>query len=91
MKTLLKQAYLKFSNWFSKLLFTLLTKNEWRKDMMIKLYATEIFDGTKTWSQRSAVFSPLIMNAIKKYLAKMVEDEELLAELTKEEVPEAEG
>lgn len=84
MKTLLKRVYLNFSNWLNQLLFTLLTKNEWRKEMMIKLYAVEIFDGSKTWEQLSAVFSPLIMNAIKNYLAKMVEDEELLAELTKE-------
>lgn len=85
MMTLLKQAYLKFSSWTVQLFFNLITQKEWRKDMMIKLYAVEIFKGTKTWAQLKAVFSPLIMNAIKKHLATMVEDEELLAELTKEE------
>ncbi|HEM5988509.1 TPA: hypothetical protein U2B98_001154 [Streptococcus suis] len=51
--------------------------------MMIKLYAMDIFEGKLKFKELP--FSSTIKNKIKAYLAKMVEDEELLAELTKED------
>lgn len=51
--------------------------------MMIKLYAMDIFDGKIKF--KDLPFSELIKGKIKAYLAKMVEDEELLAELTRED------
>lgn len=50
--------------------------------MMIKLYAIEIFEGRQTYADLP--YSKKIMKAIKRCLARMVDDEELLAELTKE-------
>ncbi|MBF0788306.1 MULTISPECIES: hypothetical protein [unclassified Streptococcus] len=50
--------------------------------MLIKLYAIEIMEGTIKFSELP--FSDKIKQRIKNYLAKMVEDDELLAELTKE-------
>ena len=50
--------------------------------MMIKLYAIEIFEGNIKY--KDLPFSDIIKNKIKAYLAKMVEDEEVLAELTAE-------
>lgn len=58
-------------------------KKKWRNDMMIKLYAMDIFEGKLKFKELP--FSNTIKNKIKAYLAKMVEDEELLAELTKED------
>lgn len=51
--------------------------------MMIKLYAMEIFEGRIKFKE--LVFSDIIKNKIKAQLARMVEDEELLAELVNEE------
>lgn len=51
--------------------------------MMIKLYAMDIFNGKIKF--KDLPFSALIKNKIKAQLATMVEDEALLAELTKEE------
>ena len=56
---------------------------DWKIDMMIKLYAIEIFEGNIKY--KDLPFSDTIKNKIKAYLAKMVEDEEVLAELTAEE------
>ena len=50
--------------------------------MMIKLYAMDIISGQIKF--KDLPFSALIKDKIKAYLAKMVEDEEVLAELTKE-------
>ncbi|MBF0778191.1 CD1375 family protein [Streptococcus cuniculi] len=50
--------------------------------MLIKLYAIEIMEGTIKFSELP--FSAKIKQKIKNYLAKVVEDEELLEELTKE-------
>ena len=50
--------------------------------MSIKLYAIEIMDGGIKWKELP--FSEKIKAKIKNYLAKLVEDEELLEELTKE-------
>lgn len=49
--------------------------------MMIKLYAIEIFEGRQKYADLP--YNEKIMKAIKRYLARMVDDEELLAELTK--------
>ena len=51
--------------------------------MMIKLYAIEIFEGNIKY--KDLPFSDTVKNKIKAYLTKMVEDEEVLAELTAEE------
>ena len=56
---------------------------DWKIDMMIKLYAIEIFEGNIKY--KDLPFSDTIKNKIKAYLTKMVEDEEVLAELTAEE------
>ena len=50
--------------------------------MMIKLYAIEIIEGNIKY--KDLPFSDTIKNKIKAYLAKMVEDEKVLAELTAE-------
>ena len=50
--------------------------------MMIKLYAIEIFEGNIKY--KDLPFSDTIKNKIKAYLTKMVEDEEVLAELISE-------
>lgn len=50
--------------------------------MMIKLYAIEIFEGNIKY--KDLPFSDTIKNKIKACLAKMVEDEEVLAKLTAE-------
>lgn len=50
--------------------------------MMIKLYALEVMEGNIKY--KDLPFSDTIKNKIKAYLAKMVEDEEVLAELTAE-------
>lgn len=80
MKTFYKLVYLmtKLSNnhW------NLLKNKDWKIDMMIKLYAIEIFEGNIKY--KDLPFSDTIKNKIKAYLAKMVEDEEVLAELTAE-------
>ena len=50
--------------------------------MMIKLYAINIVAGRLKWE--SLVFSDRVKAAIKEQIRLMVEDEELVAELTKE-------
>ena len=61
----------------------LLKNKDWKTDMMIKLYAIEIFEGNIKY--KDLPFSDTIKNKIKAYLAKMVEDKEILAELISEE------
>ena len=63
--------------------WNLLKYKDWKIDMMIKLYAIEIFEGNIKY--KDLPFSDTIKDKIKAYLAKMVEDEEVLAELTAEE------
>ena len=58
-------------------------KLDWRKDMMIKLYAIHIVKGTYPW--KKLPFSQRIKDLIKKEIRLMVDDEELVAELTKED------
>lgn len=74
----------KWKNWVysmkNRLVLLLLNRNE--ETMLIKLYAIEIMEGTIKFSELP--FSDKIKQRIKNYLAKMVEDDELLAELTKE-------
>ena len=62
--------------------WNLLKNKDWKTDMMIKLYAIEILEGNIKY--KDLPFSALIKDKIKAYLAKMVEDEEVLAELTAE-------
>ena len=62
--------------------WNLFKNKDWKIDMMIKLYAIEIFEGNIKY--KDLPFSDIIKNKIKAYLAKMVEDEEVLAELTAE-------
>lgn len=62
------------------LIHCLLKRKE--ETMLIKLYAIEIMDGGIKWKELP--FSEKIKAKIKNYLAKLVEDEELLEELTKE-------
>ena len=80
MKTFYKLVYLmmKLSNKQNRLF----KNKDWEIDMMIKLYAIEIFEGNIKY--KDLPFSDTIKNKIKAYLAKMVEDEEVLAELTAE-------
>ena len=80
MKTFYKLVYLmtKLSNKPNRLF----KNKDWKIDMMIKLYAIEIFEGNIKY--KDLPFSDIIKNKIKAYLAKMVEDEEVLAELTAE-------
>lgn len=74
----------KWKNWAysmkNNLILVLLNRNE--ETMLIKLYAIEIMEGTIKFSELP--FSDKIKQRIKNYLAKMVEDDDLLAELTKE-------
>lgn len=72
MKTLLKQL--------SQRLNSLTEPLERGKDMMIKLYAVNIVDGRYPFSKVPKVLKP----KVKEQIALMVEDEELVAELTKE-------
>ena len=53
---------------------------ERKKDMMIKLFAINIVDGSYTFKRVPKVLKP----KVKEQIAKMVEDEELLAKLTQE-------
>lgn len=62
--------------------WNLLKNKDWKIDMMIKLYAIEIFEGNIKY--KDLPFSDTIKNKIKAYLAKMVEDEDILAELISE-------
>ncbi|GAW38860.1 uncharacterized protein TANIYAMA1_1684 [Streptococcus suis] len=66
----------------SKRPWNLFNNKDWRTDMMIKLYAIEIFEGNIKY--KDLPFSDTIKNKIKAYLTKMVEDEEILAELISE-------
>ena len=62
--------------------WNLLKNKDWKTDMMIKLYAIEIFEGNIKY--KDLPFSDTIKNKIKAYLTKMVEDKEILAELISE-------
>ena len=53
---------------------------EREKDMMIKLFAINIVDGSYPFKRVPKVLKP----KVKEQIAKMVEDDELLAQLTKE-------
>lgn len=53
---------------------------ERKKDMMIKLFAINIVDGSYPFKRVPKVLKP----KVKEQIAKMVEDEELLAKLTQE-------
>ena len=76
MKIYCKLVYLMMRPW------KLFKNKDWKTDMMIKLYAIEILEGNIKY--KDLPFSALIKDKIKAYLAKMVEDEEVLAELTAE-------
>ena len=80
MKTFCKLVYLTMK--LSNRPWNIFKNKKWRTDMMIKLYAIEIFEGNIKY--KDLPFSDTIKNKIKAYLAKMVEDEEVLAELTAE-------
>lgn len=53
---------------------------ERKKDMMIKLFAINIVDGSYPFKRVPKVLKP----KVKEQIAKMVEDDDLLAQLTKE-------
>lgn len=53
---------------------------ERKKDMIIKLFAINIVDGSYPFKRVPKVLKP----KVKEQIAKMVEDEELLAKLTQE-------
>lgn len=53
---------------------------ERKKDMMIKLFAINIVDGSYPFKRVPKVLKP----KVKEQIAKMVNDEELLAKLTQE-------
>ena len=53
---------------------------EREKDMMVKLFAINIVDGSYPFKRVPKVLKP----KVKEQIAKMVEDDELLAQLTKE-------
>ncbi len=53
---------------------------EREKDMMVKLFAINIVDGSYPFKRVPKVLKP----KVKEQIAKMVEDEELLAKLTQE-------
>ncbi|WP_458543488.1 CD1375 family protein, partial [Streptococcus suis] len=76
MKIYCKLVYLMMK--LSKRPWKLFKNKDWRMDMMIKLYAIEIFEGNIKY--KDLPFSDTIKNKIKAYLTKMVEDEEILAE-----------
>lgn len=73
MKTLLKQLSQRWNNLTEQL--------ERGKDMMIKLYAVNIVAERYPFSKVPEVLKP----KVKEQIALMVEDEELVAELTKGE------
>ena len=72
MKTLLKLVSLKLSDFKEEL--------KRGKDMMIKLYAVNVVAGTYPFAKVPKVLKP----KVKQQIALMVEDDEILAELTKE-------
>lgn len=53
---------------------------EREKDMMVKLFAINIVDGSYPFKRVPKVLKP----KVKEQIAKMVEDDELLAQLTQE-------
>ena len=53
---------------------------ERKKDMIVKLFAINIVDGSYPFKRVPKVLKP----KVKEQIAKMVEDDELLAQLTKE-------
>ena len=53
---------------------------EREKDMIVKLFAINIVDGSYPFKRVPKVLKP----KVKEQIAKMVEDDELLAQLTKE-------
>ena len=67
-----------------KLLHKIKEKLERVIDMMIKLYAINIISGNYQFEKVPKVLKP----KVKAQIALMVEDDELLAELTKEEAAE---
>ena len=67
-----------------KLLHKIKDKIERVTDMMIKLYAINIISGNYQFGKVLKVLKP----KVKAQIALMVEDDELLAELTKEEAAE---
>lgn len=70
-------------NLLKQLLQKLIRKIEWRIDMIIKLYAVNIVSGNYPW--KKLPFSQKIKDLIKEQIRLMVDDEELVAELTKED------
>ena len=67
-----------------KLLHKIKDKIERVTDMMIKLYAINIISGNYQFEKVPKVLKP----KVKAQIALMVEDDELLAELTKEDTAE---
>ena len=67
-----------------KLLIKIKNEIERGKDMMIKLYAINVISGNYQYDKIPKVLKP----KVKAQIALMVEDDELLAELTKEEPAE---
>ena len=67
-----------------KLLMKIKNEIERGKDMMIKLYAINVISGNYQYAKIPKVLKP----KVKAKIALMVEDDELLAELTKEEPAE---
>lgn len=67
-----------------KLLKKIKDKIERGIDMMIKLYAINVISGNYQYTKIPKVLKP----KVKAQIALMVEDDELLAELTKEDVAE---
>ena len=66
-----------------KILTKLLTNKNGRINMMIKLYALEVMEGNIKWKE--IPFSPIVKDRIKAYIRKLVEDDEVFNELTKED------
>ena len=66
-----------------KILMKLLLNKNRRIDMMIKLYALEVMEGNIKWKE--IPFSPIIKDRIKACIRKLVEDDEVFNELTKED------
>lgn len=80
MKNFLRQVSLMMN---LKIVLKLIFNKDRRIDMMIKLYALEVMEGNMKW--KDIKFSPIIKDRIKSYIRKLVEDDEIFNELTKEE------
>ena len=76
---------MKWKNWAYLMRINLISLLLKRKEetMLIKLYAIAIMEGSIKFS--ALPFSVKVKQKIKDYIAKLVEDDELLTELTKEE------